>query len=805
MYKVNLRYLGISLLSLMLTASCFGKDGKVFPGADETTPSRSEYFSWINNTNEGATEEQTMINLEFFKWLQDEFGMELDIYAFDAGAIDGKHFYGKVGSERFNRQFPNGFGPIYEKAKSLGTRLGLWGGPDGYGDSEEDARERIDMMAALCRDFEWELFKFDMVCGPLRKGNEKYFIEMMKECRKYSPDLIALNHRLGLSDEGKAHMTTFLLGGRETYIDVHMTNTTTGTHHRVGAISREVPRGLTRLTEDHGVCISSCNAFWDDDLILQAFNRCLILAPQIYGSPWLLPDDQYPKLARIFNLHRRYRDILVNGIELPQSYGPHAVSRGDKATRFVTLRNLSWEPVTYAVKLGNEIGLGNTDTIKLRQFHPTENILGEFQYNQTASVELPPFQACLLMASSKPCAEIGILGSEYEIVKDMPGKPVEINVLGMPGEQKEISLAETDHKFMTAFLDGKPAHNLITGESKEITFDGTKLTEPYHRKLAQLKKCDRPGDAKAIYETSVYSADNNTFEVRELLASGPTQYPAVQAARDAFFDQHILIGRGVWDKYMFDGDKYTTFHPMQKNEQRINDGALRVDFGEVIEPDYVDIIVPDQYSLHTWKDQEGNLIPAEISSDLKSWHKIKYIHGEQTRIYIPDGKQFRYLRINKWLPRVSEIYAYKDGKSLNRDNWRGSNLFSRYEDMGFNKAWQTDFTIDEAAEGSYLCIAVNGHTGNEGVYAGLRCKDGYIGAPDRAPSYRCNGWENGVTDKVDGNYTFFIPVTDEMLNQKLEAVVLGTKSCRDDVRPELWITTGKAPLVSKKLILVPAP
>ena len=30
---------------------------KVYPGADERTPSYSQYFSWINNTNEGSTEE----------------------------------------------------------------------------------------------------------------------------------------------------------------------------------------------------------------------------------------------------------------------------------------------------------------------------------------------------------------------------------------------------------------------------------------------------------------------------------------------------------------------------------------------------------------------------------------------------------------------------------------------------------------------------------------------------------------------------------------------------------------------------
>ena len=105
-------------LGLVLLVFAQEKTG-VFPGADEQTPSRSEYFSWINNTNEGATEAQTLVNLDFFRWLQEEFGMALDIYAFDAGAIDGKRFYGNMDSERFRRQFPRGFDPIYEEANKI--------------------------------------------------------------------------------------------------------------------------------------------------------------------------------------------------------------------------------------------------------------------------------------------------------------------------------------------------------------------------------------------------------------------------------------------------------------------------------------------------------------------------------------------------------------------------------------------------------------------------------------------------------------------------------------------------------------
>lgn len=45
----------------------------VFRGAGEQTPSRAHYFSWINHAWEGSTEARTLINLDFFTWLRDEY------------------------------------------------------------------------------------------------------------------------------------------------------------------------------------------------------------------------------------------------------------------------------------------------------------------------------------------------------------------------------------------------------------------------------------------------------------------------------------------------------------------------------------------------------------------------------------------------------------------------------------------------------------------------------------------------------------------------------------------------------------
>ena len=457
---------------------------KVFPGADEQTVSKAQYFSWINNTNEGATEEHTRINLDFFAWLKKEYGMQLDIYAFDAGAIDGARFYGSIYSDRFKKQFPRGFDPLYKQAKSLGIRLGVWGGPDGFGNTPEEEKARTDQMVKLCRDYEFALFKFDGVCGPLRPEKEDAFINMMKECRKHSPDLILLNHRLGLT-KSKPYATTFLFGGAETYIDVHMTNSMTAPHNRAQALTRGLVPDLQRLTEDHGVCISSCIDYWDDDLVLQAFNRSLILAPEIYGNPWLLRDDEFPKLARIYNLHRKYGKILVNGKVLPESYGPNAVSRGDQNTRILTLRNLTWNSSSHTIKLDEEIGIESNGEITLVQLHPSERVLGNYKKGDQVNVEVMPFRACLLLATTEKYDEPALNGTDYQVVKNVVGQPVEVEILGMPGTKNKISLRNAS-QYQSAQIDGKEVAGLLNGKESLNTFQGEPLEEKTHRQLGEF-------------------------------------------------------------------------------------------------------------------------------------------------------------------------------------------------------------------------------------------------------------------------------------------------------------------------------
>jgi hypothetical protein len=742
---------------------------RVNAGADEQTPSRAEYFSWINNSNEGSTERQTRINLAFFKWLRDEYGMQLDIYAWDSGNLDGSGGYGTMDTPRFKAAYPRGWKSSVDSAANIGCRLGLWGGPDGYGNTSLDEKARHDLLVSFCRNYHFALFKWDGVCGTLRPEKQKAVIETLEECRQYSPDLIVLNHRLELG-KARPYVTTWLWEGAETYIDVFMPNRMTAPHHRAGAISRGLTPNLQRLTEDHGVCLSSCLDGWEDDLVLQAFNRSLLLAPEIYGNPWLLRDDEFPKLARLFNLHRRYGDILVNGMVLPQTqYGPNAVARGDQSTRFITLRNLSWEPVTYQVQLDESIGLTQPGQIELWRFHPHERILGRFERGSKVSIEVQPFRSCLIMATTKPCDEIGVSGCEYEVVRDVVGNPVIIKLLGLPGTTAEATLQSGRFAFSKALMDDQPLATFAEGKPVKITFPGTPLKQPWHRKLINLEACRVPADAEALYEATCFAADNDALEVRSLRRSGPTSIPAVQKARDAFFDQSLFRSRGCWDRLLFDGDATTAF-AVTPDVFRSGTGAavspsaeLRLDLGA---PTQLDRLV-----IHIVKGTTPGQF--EYSSDLVAWTSTQTIITNHTVTMIPPiGQLVRYVRIDRGSMVPTEVEGMRAGQPLLRESWRASNLFDSYAARIAGSAWSGSVTLNEAAPGSYLCIALEGEHGNNGAWVAARLDGKPIGCPDRAPSFDSNTWEHKVDTNCQSNYTYYLPITPAMIGRRLDLVAL---------------------------------
>jgi len=68
--------------------------------------------------------------------------------------------------------------------------------------------------------------------------------------------------------------------------------------------------------------------------------------------------------------------------------------------------------------------------------------------------------------------------------------------------------------------------------------------------------------------------------------------------------------------------------------------------------------------------------------------------------------------------------------------------------------------------------------------------------------YHTNVWEYLVAERETG-YTYYVPITDDMLRSEMDVVVLGLNPDAADLRPEVWITACPAPFVEGELVLVP--
>lgn len=724
-------------------------------GADNLTPSIPQYFSWINNTNEGSTEEQTLINLDFFKYLKDTYGMEIKIYAWDAGNFDGaSEGYGNLNSKKFRSQYPDEYNNVVAKAKELGIRMGLWGSPDGYGDTDETQKERFDFFVHLCRDHNFALFKLDGVCGRLRPEKAGVFADMLKECRKYSPDLIVLNHRLDFY-EAEEFVTTYLWNGTETYVDVLSCNQNTAMHGRAFMFERGHTDNLERLAEDHGVCISSSIDYFEDELIYQAFNRSLILAPEIYGNPWLMRDDELAKLARIYNLHRRNAAILVDGKLLPESYGANAVTRGSKTKRFISTGNNSWQTKTISVNIGEETGIDSDKPIAVNLHHPYEKHLGVFNVGDEVEIELMPFRATLIELSVESEAEPMLQNCEYEIIKeDINGNPVEVKYL--------------------------------TEENKEKA--------PLF--IGSLDKEERnPKNGEFLYESAMYAIGNDSLESRSLRRSGETKIPQVKAARDAFFNQEHYKLRGCEAKNMFDGSPDSFFDSQSKTyldeSRRICGGCLRVDFGKEIECDSVEIeFFSGDYATREVETQKLPLI-AEYSTDLKDWqcsdfvkisvsdddytakiikftaHTLYDLHGKKVVASYGISGKMRYLRIENPVDRIYAVRLIKDGKTIETPSAFASNMQAHYRFKKTAVSKQNEFVLPEYKNGSSVAVAVEGTHGEECVYCVAELDGKPCGFPKRAPDYKANQWEHAVCGS-DKNNTFFLELPDGMQGKAIK-------------------------------------
>ncbi len=768
-------------------------------GADELTPSVSQYFSWINSTNEGSTEKQTLINLEYFKWLKDTYGMQIKIYAWDAGNLDGAGFFDSPDSPKIRKQYPKGYGPCVEKAKEIGIRMGIWGGVDGFGDTPEEEEKRKEIFIGLCRDFNFYEFKFDTVCSSPREEKLKVFKEMIDKCREYSPDLIVLNHRNNLG-EAEIAATTFLLEGAETYTDVLQYNTVSGPHHRVSALSRNLVPGMQRLAEDHGVCISSFIDYFDDELIIQAFSRNLILAPEIYGNPWLMSDYEQAKLARIYNIHEKYNDILVRGFALDEDvFGKNAVSRGNDDTRLLTFANSSWDKKTVTITIGSQIGLPeDKKEYAVKTIHPYEEFLGFFKTGETVDIEISAARSALIIVQEKEkflSDDYALTGCRYETVYGKDRIPSYARIYKSNGNIGAIGKVRC--------LTQKESSIHGDNEHKEPVF------------LGELKSAKSLGDfgyshTRSLYETTAFAADTDSLEAQSLKRAGKTEIPEVQAARDAFFSQDTYIFRGTEEKFLFDGNDKTFYDAeTQSHNTRIFGGCLRIDYKNVYnvskleiefftpkeaEPSVPHAVISE--GMFTSKDlksfETSHLLSYQIIGDMKAPvvtggnNLLRYIDGTKIKVTYKIDKEMRYIGIPNPMGRIYSVKILDcNNNEIKTDRPHANNTLGHFDALNFKFICYKTVTIPEnISDESYIAIGHDGDHGFEGAYSAIEFDGKIMGAYERACCYPMNNWEY-IAASPNSGLTYYFKITDEMKGK--EVTLYSLSRIWGDIKAKAWI------------------
>lgn len=227
-------------------------------------------------------------------------------------------------------------------------------------------------------------------------------------------------------------------------------------------------------------------------------------------------------------------------------------------------------------------------------------------------------------------------------------------------------------------------------------------------------------------------------------------------------------------------------------------GSLRIDFGEQVSLDKLIVRIGSEHALQPFKYDET--ITAYVSSDMKNWTAVKMVADKEIVMNLDPKTKLRYVRFNGTPDKILEIEGCLGGEKLDRSKWRASNLFARYTRVKPGKAWQHSFTLNQIPKGSYLAIALNGEHGVEGAYAAIRVNGKPVGAPDRSVSFPANAWEYPPR-KRSANYTYYVPLTEDMKGATIDAVVLSMKNGSDNFKPEVWITAYPAPYSERLLTL----
>jgi hypothetical protein len=808
------------------------------------------YFDWLCHDNSGPLESEILANFAALKKLREMYGLQIDIYNSDAGLVESQGTYFPQFKANFDRRFPNGLRLIADASARLGMKLGLWIGPDGFGETPPEMAARRDQLLSWVKDFNVGLFKMDTVVSALAH-KDKYILEKkyqslanaLAEARRIDPSFVAINHRINNSPYMLTITDCLLWKGEETYIDVHITNRTAALYNRSGSIGRDLTSEFYqtpfRQFEDHGICFNSCVENWEDDLVAQAFGRASVLSPELYGTFFFLRDEEYPRLARLIQLHKRSEPLLKKAFPLSEG----DIAHGDGRSSLVVLRNPTWSYRTKSVPLDGTIGLAAEPgtPLTVRRRHPHEFLISDrgIKAGESLRVELEPFDLQLIQVDAGLPDEPFLGGVPYEVVPGPDSDSFEMKLLGEPGRDYEVAFHNWGARAVLS--EGR---TLNTAEEKtwRVRFPGQPLAgEPFARLSDFADAPAGPTDGSYLAELAKFTVDDDALEVREMgsLKGAPSSLPEIEACREYMWRKVITAEGSVRNAFDDDpltrwSDGYSKRSPFTGSPApyRSDASLWRIDLGEPTDLRRLELHV-------VRKTEDGSLEAVEVSPDLKTWTRVDGLsfkkaealplfteirqRGRQIKIFdieagdntpvlievlLPPNRS-RYVRIRGRNFSVSEIAGFDgQGRKLDRSRWHATNFFG--ETPGPGRILKSVAVLKEYRPGQELAVAVHSGTTKfdpvDGVYVAA-VVDGKIVIPrHRVPSYPYHNYEWNCswlkTEKL-GGMAFRLPVQKEWVGKTVElyAVLFGEGLA--EARAELHLVTPQARSVERRLQVRP--
>ena len=633
----------------------------------------SFYFDWLTHASEGPTEPELAAMVALFERLRGDAGLAFDVYALDDGAVETRWgLYWDRYRLMHRQRFPRGLRGAAERLAALGTDMGVWIGPDGFGDAGE--HPRADDLRAMLTEWNVSLLKIDTcVSWPWRDGepaaNDAYlrrFAAAMAAAREVRPDLVAINHRVTASPYILAILDSTLWEGAESYPDVFLySGDQPRLHTRYAAYGRGLPTyygAASALLEDHGVCFNGDPAGWREELCVGAFGRALALSPEVYGTLFLLPDPDFRDLARALDLARAWRPVLSRpGVRTPD--GDFVHHDGERA--IVCLVNDGWSPTVRRLSCDATLGFAEgTGPLSVVARFPTQRVLGDrVCWGETVEVPLPPFGALAIevVAGPPPTPWADVAWRE---------EGTDLVLCGPPGTQREVRLSGGRH---------------------HVAFPGRPRSEPDWVDLGELARSAPGAEDGPSVERCRFAVSNDPAEWQVLQQAAPTAIPEVAACRAFFREKLRREGTGVAAN-AWDGDPTTA--GSDASHWRHLDNRWRLDLGASVALALLEVDLADFGGGPVLQDGErrGLVEPVwvEASADLAVWTRAQ-AHVFYTRnpyrtwpsalvAEFPEGTHARYLRVRAQGFAVQDIRVLARTPAgglapVDRTPWRGTNLF----------------------------------------------------------------------------------------------------------------------------------